>query len=83
MKLSDFTMLNGEEKKLVVLHEGVLIGKRKRPGLIVFLFQLNNFYVETFCDTKTKDVIEYRVFAHTKLLQPYLEAITIDDLFSE
>jgi hypothetical protein len=83
MKLSDFTMLNGEEKKLVVLHEGVLIGKRKRPELIVFLFQLNNFYVETFCDTKTKDVIEYRVFAHTKLLQPYLEAITIDDLFSE
>jgi hypothetical protein len=83
MKLSDFTMLNGEEKKLVVLHEGVLIGKRKRPELIVFLFQMNNFYVETFCDTKTKDVIEYRVFAHTKLLQPYLEAITIDDLFSE
>ena len=82
MKLSDFTMLNGEEKKLVVLHEGVLIGKRKRPELIVFLFQLNNFYVETFCDTKTKDVIEYRVFAHTKLLQPYLEAITIDDLFA-
>ena len=83
MKLSDFTMLNGEEKKLVVLHEGVLIGKRKRPELIVFLFQMNNFYVETFCDTKTKDVIEYRVFAHTKLLQPYLEAITIDDLFRE
>ena len=29
MKLSDFIMLNEEEKKLAVLHEGVLISKRK------------------------------------------------------
>jgi hypothetical protein len=83
MKLSDFIMLNGEEKKLALLHEGVLIGKRKKPVLIIFLFQLSNFYVETFCDIKTKDITEYRVFAHTKLLQPYLETIAIDDLFKE
>lgn len=82
MNLSDFIMLNGEEKKLVVLHEGVLIGKRKRPESIIFLFQVENFYVETFCNLKTKDVIQYRAFAHTQLLQPYLENIAIDDLFS-
>ena len=83
MKLSDFTMLTGEEKKLVVLHEGVLIGKRKKPELIIFLFQLDNFYVESLCDKKTKVVTEYRVFAHTRLLQPYLETIAIDDLFKD
>ena len=83
MKLSDFTMLTGEEKKLVVLHEGVLIGKRKKPELIIFLFQLDNFYVESFCDQRTKVVTEYRVFAHTRLLQPYLETIAIDDLFRD
>jgi hypothetical protein len=83
MKLSDFTMLNGEEKKLALLHEGVLIGKRKNPVFTIFLFQLGNFYVESFCDTKTKDIAEYRLFAHTKLLQPYLETIAIDDLFKE
>ena len=81
MKLSDFIMLHPEEKKLVVLHKGVLIGKRKEPELIIFLFQLDKFYVETFCNTKTKDVSGYRVFAQTKLLQPYLESITIDELF--
>lgn len=81
MKLSDFTMLNGEEKKHTVLHQGVLIGKIKRAGYIVFLFQLDNFYVETFCNLKTKDVTEYQVFADTKMLQPYLEAIALDDLF--
>ena len=30
MKLSDFVLLDEEEKKLVLLHEGVLIGKRKK-----------------------------------------------------
>jgi len=83
MELSDFIVLNGEEKKLTVLHEGVLIGKRKKSESIIFLFQLDNFYVETFCNTITKDVTQYRAFAHTKLLQPYLETIAIDDLFRD
>ena len=83
MELSDFIMLHAEQKKLVVLHKGVLIGKRKEADLIVFLFYLDKFYVETFCNTKTKVVSEYRVFAQTKLLQTYLESIAIDELFTE
>ena len=83
MKLSDFIMLEEEEKKLVVLHEAVLIAKRKETSTIVFLFQLHRFYVEMFCSTKTKKVTQYLVFQHTKLLQPYLESIVIDDLFGE
>ena len=83
MELSDFIMLNAQEKKLVVLHQGVLIGKRKGSELIIFLFQLDKFYVETFCNTQTKEVSEYRAFAHTKPLQPYLESIAIDELFNE
>ena len=83
MELSDFIMLNAEEKKLVVLHDGVLIGKRKTPGSIIFLFHLDKFYVETFCSIQTKEVLEYRMFRQTELLQPYLETITIDQLLKE
>jgi hypothetical protein len=82
MRLSDFILQNEEDKKLAVLHTGVLIGKRKHPGCIIFLFQLDNFYVETFCDTETKDITEYRAFAHTNMLHPYLESISIEELFS-
>jgi hypothetical protein len=82
MKLSDFIMLNEEEKKLAVLHRGVLISKRKTPGYIAFLFHFSNFYVETFCNMESKGVTQYQVFTHTKLLQPYLDAIAIDDVFS-
>ena len=81
MRLSDFIMLNEEQKKITVLHKGVLIGKRTHPGSIIFLFQLNHFYVETFGDLKTKGITQYRVFVNTNLLHPYLESIGIDDVF--
>ena len=80
MRLSDFIMLTQEEKKLIVLHEGVLIGKRKNHDYIVFLFQMGNFYIETFCNQVNKSIEEYRIFDHTKLLYPYLESIKLDDL---
>jgi hypothetical protein len=82
MRLPDFIMLSQERKKLAVLHLGVLIGKRKTSDYIIFLFQMDHFYVETFCNLETKGVTQYCVFAHTKLLQPYLEGIAIDSLFS-
>jgi hypothetical protein len=80
MKLSDFIMLSEEQKKYTLLHMGVLVGKRKNIEQIIFLFRLENFYVETFCNTKTKGVTQYRMFEHTNLLQPYLESIAIDEL---
>jgi hypothetical protein len=83
MKLSDFIMLSEKEKNFTVLHRGVLVGKRKQPGCTIFLFRLNNFYVETFCNTNTKHVTQFRMFEHTLLLEPYLDNIAIDDLLRE
>lgn len=80
MKLSDFILLNEEGKKQAVLHEGVLIGKRKAPASFIFLFQVQNFYVEACFSLNGKDIEEFRMFGHTTLLQPYLETICIDEL---
>lgn len=82
MKLSDFILLNEEEKKLAVLHSGVLIAKRKEARSVAFLFQVNNFYVETFFNSGNKAIREFRMFDQTSLLQPYLEAISIDELLN-
>lgn len=81
MKLSDFITLSEEEKKLAVLHRGVLIGKRLTPGTIFFLFQLDHFYVETSCHIESKTITRYLAFSKTVLLEPYLESIAIEDLF--
>jgi hypothetical protein len=82
MRLSDFILLEEEKKKLVVLHDGVLIAKRSNSLHMMFLFQLDTFYVETYCNLQNKAIEEYRVFDNTRSLTPYLELIPIADLFN-
>lgn len=80
MRLSDFILLNEEEKKFIVLHEGILVAKRSSYPYLVFLFQMDNYYVESYCNVETKGIVEYRAFQNPALLKPYLEEIAIDDL---
>lgn len=80
MKLSDFIVLDEKEKTSVVLHMGILVAKRRLQHCIIFLFQLENYYVETYCNYESKAVQEFRMFEDTQLLQPYLETISIHEL---
>lgn len=80
MKLSEFILLSEDEMKTIVLHYGVLVAKRNNSMSMIFLFQVDGFYVETFCDLKSKMVTEYRAFKNINTLAPYLEAIPIDGL---
>ena len=80
MKLSEFIGLPEDHKRSTVLTKGVAIAKRELPDQLVFLFQLPEYYVETFCCCKSKEILEYRAFQNTKQLAPYLENILIDDL---
>jgi len=82
MKLSDFISLNEDEKKMAVLHMGVLIAKRSSFDSMVFLFQMGSYYVEAYCNPEDKAIEEYRVFDNTSLLNPYLERIPIDELIN-
>ena len=80
MKLSDFILLDINEKKHAVMHQGVLIAKRTSSREFIFLFQMDHFYVEAFCNLSDKQVGEFRASADTALLMPYLDAIALDDL---
>jgi len=80
MRISDFILLSEAEKRSTVLHQGVLVAKRSLLDHIVFLFQMSNYYVEAYCNTRNKAVEEYRVFDNTSPLLPYLETIAIDGL---
>jgi len=81
MRLSDFILLHKEEKKMILLHRSTLVAKRLSGDCIIFLFQLEKFYVEMICNISDKKVEEYRVFEGTAPLQPYLEKISITDVF--
>jgi hypothetical protein len=47
---------------------------------MVYLFQLESFYVELFYDGKTDQVVMTHTFQITDLLDPYLEAIDLSGL---
>jgi hypothetical protein len=80
MKLSDFILLTEEQKRLIVLHAGVLVGKRFNEDYYVFLFQLEGFYVEVFCNLSDKKVFEYRAYTEVGQLKPYLNSIDLQGL---
>jgi hypothetical protein len=82
MRLSEFILLNEEEKKSAVIHQGVLLAKRSKFDSMVFLFQLGSYYVEAYCNPANKAVEEYIMFENIDVLSPYLEAIPIDDLLN-
>ena len=80
MRLSEFILLNEDEKKSTVFHRGVALAKRSSFDSVVFLFQLGNYYVEAYCNPQNKAIEEYRMFNNVDDLQPYLEGIPLDDL---
>ncbi|MDR3715126.1 MAG: hypothetical protein P4L51_20120 [Puia sp.] len=80
MQLTDFIMLDAAEKKLILLHAGVLIARRKEMNRTVFLYHFGSYYVETYRNLENKSIEEYVVFDNTKWLTPYLESIPIDSL---
>lgn len=55
MRLSEFIALPEDHKRSTVLTQGVAIAKRQEIDRHVFLFQLNEYYVETYCCKKQRD----------------------------
>lgn len=82
MNLCDFCLLSMEEKRSAVLKQAVLIDKRKKDRMMIFLLQLHAFYVEMYFDLTKNEVDGFRFFDETVLLDPYLKKIPIDDLLN-
>ncbi len=80
MKLSEFIMLSEAEKQQATLHLGVLIAKLKQHNGVLFLFRLENYYVEMVCNTASRKITDYHVFTGHALLEPYLNQISISRL---
>jgi hypothetical protein len=82
MKLSEFILLDEAEKKSTVMNNAVALAKRTYPDLIIFLFQLEDYYIETYFNSAHKTIEEYRVLPDTNAIRHYLECIPIDDILN-
>ena len=83
MTISAFIELSGQQKRSTVLKQGAPLAKWTDCHYTVFLFQLPQFYVETYCCKKSKDIHEFRVIHSPDHLSNYLDAISIDGLLKE
>jgi len=82
MKLSDFMLLNERDKKGAIMNNAVALAQITYPDSVVFLFQLEDYYVETYCNPANKAIEEYRILPDTNAISHYLDAIPIDDLLN-
>lgn len=82
MKLSEFILLDEAEKKRSMMKQAVPLAKRTYGDVIIFLFQLEDYYVETYCNIADKTIGEYRVLPGINAISHYLDAIPIDDLLN-
>jgi hypothetical protein len=82
MKLSEFILLSEAEKKWFISYQAVALAQRTYRHLIVFLFQLDDYYVEAYCNAADKTVEEYHVLPGTNAIRHYLEAISLDELMN-
>lgn len=80
MKLSEFIVLNEAEKKHAVMNYAVALATRTSPGFIIFLFQLDSYYVEAYCNVGNKTIDEYCVLTGVNAIGHYLQGISIDGL---
>jgi AAA+ ATPase superfamily predicted ATPase len=82
MKLSEFILLNEVDKKCTVMKNAVALAQRTYPNMVIFLFQLEDYYVETYCNVADKTIEEYRILPDTNAISHYLQEIPIDDLLN-
>ncbi|MGN6602767.1 MAG: hypothetical protein ACTHK8_09975 [Ginsengibacter sp.] len=82
MNLSEFVLLSEGEKKWQLMNNGVALAKRTYEHLIIFLFQLEDYYVEALCNAQDKTIREFRILPGIDAISDYLEAIPIDGLLN-
>jgi hypothetical protein len=82
MKLSEFILLNEAEKKHAIMKQAVPLAQRTYSDRVIFLFQLENYYVEAYCNPADNSIEEYCILPDTNAICHYLEAIPIDELLN-
>lgn len=80
MKLNDFFKLNITEQ-VETASKGNFLGEREARPYVIFLFNIGNFYAEVFYDEVNHKITRVKPFKAVRILEPYLEQVTIDQLY--
>lgn len=80
MTLYQFKSLSDFEQAEAVWN-GTLLAHREDGFFRILLYQVDSFYVEVYYHKAANVLSSFRPFTTTKLLEPYLQDINIEDIF--
>jgi hypothetical protein len=80
MTFTEFTLLDETRQAEILVEQGVYVAERFYKNLTIFLYQVDNFYVEIYHNLRFNVIQGMRGFEDDEPLQPYLEEIDISSL---
>ena len=80
MRMSDFEDLPLEKQLAVLYQQAIYVGKCKKGGLTLLLFQLEYFYIEITYTSYRSSIYKIHYTESTSILEPYLEQIQVEYL---
>ena len=80
MLVHDFREMEQEIQAQIVCQRGQYLGERSRDGWLIVLYQVSSFYVEVIFQTGNGSLISFHASEEDKLLDPYLEKISLSGL---
>jgi hypothetical protein len=81
MTLDEFALLNDTRQAETLLEHGIFLADRLYKNFSIFLYQLDNFYVEVYHNRRYDIMQGMRCFEDDEAaLQPYLDSIDISCL---
>ena len=83
MTRDEFTILNETRQAETLLERGIFLADRLYKNFSIFLYQLDDFYVEVYHNLRFDIMQGMRCFGDDEALQPYLESIDISGLVSK
>lgn len=82
LSIHEFRFMPFEKKCDIVTYEGQYLMFRQLGDCKVFLYNTGDFFVEVYYTTKYQKVLMINAFESTRGLEPYLDNISLADLYS-
>lgn len=82
LSIHEFRFMPFEKKCDIVTYDGHYLTFRQLGDCKVFLYNTGDFFVEVYYTTKYQKVLMINAFESTRGLEPYLDNISLADLYS-
>lgn len=82
MTVTQFTQLDDAQQAITLLERGTYVAERLYKNFNIYLYQVDNFYVEVYHNIKYNVMQGMSSFDDDEALQPYLESIDITGIYN-